>query len=131
MEVLLSIKPEFAKKIFDGSKRFEFRKSIFKNKGIRKVIVYASSPMQKVIGEFEIETILSNNPKKLWEKTHEFSGISKEHFDNYFIDKKVGYAIQIKSCIEYELPLCLKKDFSINTPPQSFMYLKSVVKYED
>lgn len=32
MKVLLSIKPEFANKIFEGTKRFEFRKSIFKKK---------------------------------------------------------------------------------------------------
>ena len=31
MKVVLSIKPEFANKIFDGTKKFEFRKSIFKN----------------------------------------------------------------------------------------------------
>ena len=31
MKVLLSIKPEFAEKILNGTKRFEFRKGIFKN----------------------------------------------------------------------------------------------------
>ena len=34
MKVLLSIKPEFAEKIFDGTKLYEFRRSIFKNKNI-------------------------------------------------------------------------------------------------
>ena len=55
MRVLLSIKPEFAELIFKGTKKFEFRKSIFKNSEIKTVVVYASSPMQKVIGEFEID----------------------------------------------------------------------------
>ena len=31
MKILLLIKPQFADKIFDGSKGFEFRKSLFKN----------------------------------------------------------------------------------------------------
>lgn len=31
MKVLLSIKPEFAERIFNGSKKYEFRKVIFKN----------------------------------------------------------------------------------------------------
>ena len=53
MKVVLSIKPEFANKIFDGSKKFEFRKVIFKNEKIKTVIVYASSPVQKVIGGFK------------------------------------------------------------------------------
>ena len=38
MKVLLSIKPEFAEKIFNGTKKYEFRKSIFKNKDVDKVI---------------------------------------------------------------------------------------------
>ena len=56
MKVLLSIKPEFVEKIFNGTKKYEFRKSIFKNKNIDTVVVYASSPWQYVIGEFKIET---------------------------------------------------------------------------
>jgi predicted transcriptional regulator len=70
MKVLLSIKPEFAYKIFEGTKKFEFRKAIFKNSKIKSVVVYASSPVQKVIGEFEIDEILNDEPNKLWEKTH-------------------------------------------------------------
>ena len=58
MKVVLSIKPEFANKIFDGTKKYEFRKAIFKNDKIKTIIVYASSPVQQVIGEFEIEKII-------------------------------------------------------------------------
>ena len=36
MKVVLSIKPEFAFKIFDGTKQFEFRKAIFKNPAVKK-----------------------------------------------------------------------------------------------
>ena len=67
MRVLLSIKPEYAFKIFDGTKRFEFRKVIFKNPDVKTVVVYASSPVQQVIGEFEIENIFSYEPDALWE----------------------------------------------------------------
>lgn len=56
--VLLSIKPEFTHKIFDGTKKYEFRKKVFKDENIRKVIVYASSPEKKVLGEFDIDRIL-------------------------------------------------------------------------
>lgn len=50
MKVLMSIKPEFADKIFDGSKRYEFRRMIFKQPAVKKVVVYASAPVQMVIG---------------------------------------------------------------------------------
>jgi predicted transcriptional regulator len=35
MKVILSIKPEYAFKIFDGTKKFEFRRVIFKKKTSR------------------------------------------------------------------------------------------------
>jgi len=122
MKVLLSIKPEYAEKIFDGEKRFEFRRSIFKNPDITHIVVYASSPTQKVIGEFEIIDIVHENISILWDITRKYSGISKENFFNYFSDKKKGYAIQIGNITEYDQPLSLRDEFGLS-PPQSFIYL--------
>lgn len=124
MKVLLSIKPEFANLIFDGTKKFEFRKAIFKNTGIKTVVVYASSPTQKVIGEFEIETIINGHPNSLWKQTRNFAGIDEDYFYQYFAEREVGYAIKIKKTKKYKKPLCLKADFNL-TPPQSFLYLNS------
>jgi len=124
MKVLLSIKPKFAEKIFDGTKKFEFRKSIFKNTDIKMVIVYASSPLQKVIGEFEIDSILNDQLPNLWEQTKQHAGIDEEYFYQYFSKRSSGYAIKIKKTKKYDTPLCLRKHFNA-TPPQSFIYLKS------
>lgn len=123
MKVLLSIKPEFAEKIFNGTKRVEFRRSIFRSNNISRVVVYASSPIQKIIGEFEIDEILSGSPEYLWCETSEYAGISKLYFDQYFENKDTGYAIRIKSVKKYIDPLCLKVDFNIAHPPQSFQYI--------
>jgi predicted transcriptional regulator len=124
MKVVLSIKPEFAYKIFDGSKKFEFRRTIFKNKEVKSVIVYASSPVQKVIGEFEIGEIINEDLSSLWKITKEFSGISEDFFYNYFSNKKNGFAIKVKKKKKYKTPKCLRKDFEIS-PPQSFAYIRS------
>lgn len=121
MKVLLSIKPEFANKIFEGTKRFEFRKSIFK-KEVKTVVVYASSPLQQVIGEFEIEQILHLDLDTLWELTRSESGISESFFYKYFEDKERGYAIEIKNVKKYKEPQNLKETYNL-FPPQSFAYL--------
>nr|WP_298657464.1 hypothetical protein [uncultured Flavobacterium sp.] len=123
MKVVLSIKPQFANKIFDGSKKFEFRKAIFKNKNVTSVLVYASSPVQKVIGEFEIGEIFNFDLETLWDKTKEHSGITEDYFYEYFADRKRGFAIQIKNNMRYTVPKNLKEDFNL-TPPQSFAYIK-------
>lgn len=121
MKVVLSIKPEFANKIFDGTKKFEFRKAIFKNEKIKTVIVYSSSPVQQVIGEFEIERIINHDIDTLWGLTHQESGITEDYFYKYFEDRLEGFAIQIRKVKKYRTPKCLRKDFNL-FPPQSFAY---------
>ncbi len=124
MRVLLSIKPEFAFRIFKGLKRYEYRRAIFKRTDVERVLVYASSPIQKVIGEFEIDTILSGEPVSLWQKTKAHAGISRESFFDYFADVDTGYAIRVKNCQMYERPFGLMESLGVS-PPQSFLYLNS------
>jgi predicted transcriptional regulator len=126
MKVLLSIKPEFAEKIFDGSKRFEFRRNVFKNRDVRTVVVYASSPISKVVGEFDIEMVIRKELEELWEETKDFSGISKDFYDKYFTGKQEGYAIQVKKTRRYKTALNLLDEFGM-VPPQSFAYIEKAV----
>ena len=122
-KVLLSIKPEFADKIFSGLKRFEFRRVIFRSTSVTKIIVYASSPVQEIIGEFNVRCILSLEKQELWERTCKHSGIKKEQFDQYFEDRETGHAIEICSPKRYPQPLKLETFCESNRPPQSFCYL--------
>ncbi len=122
MRILLSIKPEYAEKILHGEKKYEFRRIIFRDPAIRKVIIYASSPVKKVIGEFEIDCILSLDTYMLWKKTMKYSGIDKSFYDSYFYGKEIGHAIKIKKVKRYSRYLDLE-DYDINQAPQSFMYL--------
>ncbi len=127
MRVLLSIKPEYAFKIFEGKKKFEFRKVIFKNPNVKTVVVYASSPVQQVIGEFEIDNILSSNPNEIWKQTKEHSGISEDFFYEYFADREIAHAIKIKNIKKYVRPLDIRDDFNV-VPPQSYVYLCDLIE---
>ena len=120
VKVLLSIKPKYANAIFAGTKKYEFRRSIFKNPNIKTIIVYASSPVQKVIGEFEIETILKEDIKTLWNLAKNDLWSEKESFFEYYKGKETGFVIKIKEPKKYEIHLDIKKDFN-KTPPQSFV----------
>ena len=53
--VLLSVKPQFAEAILAGVKTFEFRRALFRRPDIKTVVLYASSPTCKVVGEFTID----------------------------------------------------------------------------
>lgn len=121
MDVLLSIKPEFASGIFKGTKKFEYRRTIFREP-VERIVVYASSPIQMVIGEFLIEEILFENLHSLWRKTKHHSGISRKFFYLYFSDKEKGYAIQVGRIIKYRKPRPLNDLYGIKAP-QSFAYI--------
>lgn len=123
MKVLLSIKPEFALKIFEGSKKYEFRRTLFKNQDVDKIIVYASAPISQVIGEFDIEDVIQKDIEELWAETQDYSGISKEFYDSYFEGKEEGFAIKVKKAKKYKTFLDLKEKFGVK-PPQSFLYLR-------
>ena len=120
MNVILSIKPEYVEEIKAGRKRFEFRKSIFKEK-VEKVYIYASSPISKVVGEFQPMDILSGEPNAIWEVTWDYAGISDLFYNEYFASKKVVYAIVIQNLKIYDNPKPLPF-----RAPQSFRYIESL-----
>lgn len=117
--VILPIKPQFADKIFTQTKKYEYRKTIF-GSDVKKVYVYATRPISRIIGYFIIDEILQGSPSAIWGKTSEGSGITKEYFDDYFLGHDTAYAIRIKSPKLLDSPFEIK-DFR---PPQNFIYYK-------
>lgn len=58
MNLILSLKPQFAQKILDGSKLYEYRKKIPISNDIDKVYIYASKPICKIVGYFIIDNVI-------------------------------------------------------------------------
>ena len=96
MRVLLSIKPKYVDKILFGSKRYEFRKIIFRDEEVREMVIYSSSPMKKIVGTCAIRSVIEDRPLILWEMFKERSGLCEEEFFSYFRGKERGYAIEIE-----------------------------------
>ena len=119
--VLLSIQPKFADKIFDHTKKYEYRKVIFSS-DINKVYVYSSSPICQIIGYFIIDEIIKGTPSTVWRKTSKDSGITREYFDDYFEGHDTAFAIKIKSVKQFKTPINPKKIIKNFRPPQNFMY---------
>lgn len=122
MNVLLSIKPKFVREIFQGRKKYEYRKSIFA-RHVTKVLVYSTKPEGLIVGEFSIKAVLQYTPKELWKKTHADSGISKQYFDKYFEGCDKGYALQIDNPVLYREPVNPFEMFDSFIAPQSFRYI--------
>jgi type I restriction enzyme S subunit len=119
----MAIKPNFATLILDHKKAYEFRKLIFKRKNITRVNVYATSPISKVIGYFDIDEILKDTPQKLWIDLGKYSGLSRPEFFEYFKGYYYGYAIKIKNPFKYPTPKLLREIHPDLKPPQNFCYI--------
>lgn len=123
MKVLLSIKPEYAEKILSGEKRFEFRKAIFRDERVSTVVIYATKPIGKVVGEFRVSSVIEAEPSTLWRRTAHAAGISSQYFDEYFSGRSRGYAIVVGKPKRYRKPRELKTVHPRAVPPQSFCYV--------
>jgi predicted transcriptional regulator len=123
MKVLLSIKPEYANSILDGTKKYEFRKRVHRDTRVKTIVIYVTKPVGKIVGEFSIKHIHSEHPDQLWERTKEFSGISRRFFSEYFQNKDVGHAIEIKQVKRYGKPKEIGEVLPSGVPPQSFAYV--------
>ena len=120
-KILISIKPQFADLILSGEKKFEFRKSLAQ-KDIDSLVIYASSPIRRVIGEVKVKDTLSCSPNTLWRKTYKNAGISKSFFDKYFYGKEIANAYVLGKPKRFKR-FKLLTDYSIKTAPQSYIYL--------
>ena len=105
-----------------GHKSYEFRKVVFREK-VREVVMYATSPVCRVIGTFEIEEIYSAPPDEVWAKAKEVAGVTRELFSEYFSGRDVAHAIKVSKPLRFIRPKRLSQYLKSNVPPQSFCYL--------
>lgn len=118
---IFAIRPEYAKSILDGPKKYEYRKVACK-KPIEKMLIYATAPIMQVVGEADIREVLVDDPEEIWNRTNEFSGITKDFFDTYYKGRNKAVAYKVENVEKYIRPKTLE-DFGVSYAPQSFVYL--------
>jgi predicted transcriptional regulator len=126
MIALFSIKPEFALKLFNGNKFYEYRRAVFAQSRVNRIVVYASSPVMRIIGELEIDKILEGSPKRIWNETSDKGGVDRSRFFDYFSNRQTAYAIGVKRAMAYRFSVDPRTCLGDFRPPQSFQYLDSV-----
>jgi predicted transcriptional regulator len=122
---LMSIQPKFAEKIAKGEKKIEFRKKVFTST-VKKVFVYSSSPVKRILGYFNITEIIKDTPERLWKQYHHIGFITYDDFKDYYKGHDVGYGIIVQKFISFSKPLDPKKHDSSFRAPQSYCYIDNV-----
>lgn len=122
---LLSIHPRHAEAILDGDKTVELRRTRLPA-DVSHVVVYATSPIQTVLGWFEVEAVERDRPWRLWEKHGSATGVTRREFRSYFEGASEGTAISVRRVVTLSRPVELA-DLGSPVPPQSFRYVDNSV----
>jgi len=120
----MAVHPRFANLIIHGKKKVEFRKRSFSAR-VSHVVIYATSPIKKVLGFCEVSDIDEGTPNALWVKYGKISGIKKRECMTYYNTSRNAVAIKVKKAKKLDRPLDLRELGRSIKPPQSFMYLSN------
>lgn len=117
---LLSIHPRHASAIMRGEKRVEFRKRSFA-RPLGHVVIYATAPVQRIVGRFRVADCDVASPDQLWERYGSVGCIDRAFFNAYFGSRTAGVAITVGDTpVILDLPLAAVEQ---KVPPQSYAYL--------
>ena len=127
--IVLSIRPRFVEEIFEGRKRFEFRKVMPSNREIHRVLIYESAPISMVVGEFTVAGLGRCSVESMWHFCAPFAGITKREFFEYFQDCHIAQCYIINTYRKYKKPYPITL-LGFNRPPQNFYYIGNLTAYE-
>lgn len=119
--LLFSINPEYAARIMDGTKRFEFRKTRCRRE-TDLALIYCTCPVGRVVGEAHIYNIIEDDPECIWRLTKDAAGVSKRFFDEYYRGRDRAVAYELGDVTPY-IPSKKLSEFGVSRAPQSFMYV--------
>ena len=125
--LLFSLKPQYARLLFDGLKKFELRRRVLAEMRGRDVFVYVTSPVGTVRGGFQVGEVRTGTPEEIWEVVANSACIEKADFDSYYAGRDIAFALEITGVWEYSNPVGLselREMLQTFVAPQSWRYVK-------
>jgi predicted transcriptional regulator len=124
-QVVMSVHPHYAEAIMDGRKKVEFRKRPLAS-DVTVVWVYATAPVQRIVGYFEVGATCIATPTELWREFADVGCIDRADFDRYYAQNHLGAGIRIQSVIRLDEPAPICDYLPSGVPPQSFAYVTPI-----
>jgi predicted transcriptional regulator/DNA-binding XRE family transcriptional regulator len=130
-DVVLSIRPQYSKKIIQGEKTVELRRR-FPVSAPRGTFayIYSTSPVQAMVGRAEITDVIKLPVSQIWRRFSDSASIKKSEFDAYFCGVNEGFALKFANAqpLPRQLDLSeLRERFGFE-PPQSFLYANPALR---
>ena len=94
--ILISIKQQYAEAILDGTKTVEFRKISFP-KRVGTMVLYATSPVKKIVGLVKVRAVVVLSPEGAWRKYHKRGAIDRRSFNAYYAGSKKAVCLELEN----------------------------------
>lgn len=121
--IMISISPNAAKELFENNKSVVFFK-VTPVYPVKRVIVYVTAPIQKVLGEFDLNNVDITSVNSAWTKYRSSSVLAtRKEYLEYFTGKKEAHALIASAVYKYRKPKDLAS-FDMKKGPSGFTYLK-------
>ncbi|NYD85757.1 putative transcriptional regulator [Cellulomonas oligotrophica] len=119
---MMSIRPPFADAILEGTKLVEFRKRRLAP-DVTTVLIYATLPVGRVVGVFEIAGYDVGSPTAVWERHKSHAGIGRAGYRDYYRGSNQAVGLLVRDARRLSRSIALA-DLDPTLPvPQSFLYL--------
>jgi predicted transcriptional regulator len=129
--LLISVKPQYAEAILDGTKTVELRRTRPSLPDGSLVLLYSSTPTRAVVGWAHLMRVQEGSPEEIWQAIGDAAAIDQETFDAYFHGAEAAYALELDKVVEATQPVPLSVIRSIGVqPPQSWRYLPRHVSHQ-
>ena len=128
---MISLRPEYAAKVFSGSKTVELRRVRPNMSNGDILFIYTSAPVMALIGTVDVKGVVELDLQTLWRKYGEHTGISEEEFYEYYKGKETGVAILLGRIHEFDESVGLERlreDFGSFQPPQCYYYFDDCLR---
>lgn len=135
-KILMSIMTKYSNKIFNGTKKWEFRKNLpnISQEDDSTIVVYSSKEEKAIVGEFKIGRILKCSFEDLMRITgNENDEKAIKWFREYYKGKDFCCALEVIMPVRYKNQISLKeiqREITNFRAPQNFLYIKKEDKLE-
>jgi predicted transcriptional regulator len=125
--ILLSIKPKYAEEILSCYKEYELRRGVVFRKGCR-IVLYASTPLRAIIGEFTAGRVLTGEPDEIVEFIRATGprGVTEEDISYIAEERCRVSAIEVINPVKYRHAITLGelRMHGLRNPPRSYLVLR-------
>ena len=126
-DAIISIHPEYATAILDGTKTIELRRRIPSLGQGARLWIYATRPTVAIVGIATIASVSRAHPRAIWQKHRSATGVDYASFTEYFAGTTEAVAILL-AAVRRVQPITLGELRRIRAgfhPPQVLVRLTS------